>query len=159
MTTAKDPLYLLERVYLKDRTLGSIISPTGGLICKILERPWLNNARGVSCIPEGLNLVIWSGPVLKDDPDTEVDESGGRIYRPYEHYILPKVPGRSGILIHAGTDVKHSEGCLLVGSRFVNVNSPTPTLGESRIKLQWMCENLPKRWMLRIEAKSGIPYK
>jgi hypothetical protein len=159
MSTTKDPLYILERVYLSDRTLGSIISPQGGLICKILERPWLSNERGLSCIPEGVYSVVWSGPVLKDDPDTEVDESGGRIYRPYEHYILPNVPGRSGILIHAGTDVNHSEGCLLVGSRFVNINSPGPTLGESRIKLDWMTDNLPKKWLLKIEAKSGISYK
>lgn len=153
-----EPLYLLERVYLPDRTLGSIISPQCGIICKILERPWLNNARGISCIPEGSYLVTWSGPVLKDDPSTEEDESGGRIYRPYEHYIVHGVKGRSGILIHTGTEVKHSEGCLLVGSRFVNANSATPTLGESRAKLKWMTDNLPKTWRLLIEAKSGNPY-
>lgn len=156
---SKEPVYLLERVYLKDRTLGSIISSQGGLIAKMLERPWLNNARGKSCIPEGEYLVTWSGPVLKDDPSTDVDESGGRIYRPYEHFIVHGVPGRSGILIHAGTDVHHSEGCLLTGSRFVNENSQTPTLGESRVKLAWMTANMPKRWRLLIEAKSGTPYK
>lgn len=153
------PTYLHERVYIPDRTLGSILSPSGGLICKILERPWLDNARGISCIPEGLYTVTWSGPVLRDDPRTEVDESGGRIYRPYEHYIVHNVKGRSGILIHAGTDVQHSQGCLLVGSRFVNANSPTPTLGESRVKLAWMTANLPKKFKLLIEAKSGTPYK
>lgn len=159
MGTENIPLYLQERVYLPDRTLSSIISPQGGLICKILEPPWLNNARGISCIPEGPYDVIWSGPVLKDDPSTEVDESGGRIFRPYEHYIIPKVPGRAGILIHAGIDVEHTEGCLLTGSRFVNVNSPRPTLFDSRAKLKWMTENLPKKWKLLIESKSGIPYK
>lgn len=151
--------YTEERVYLQDRTLSSVFSPQGGIICKILERPWLDNARGVSCIPEGLYDVIWSGPVLKDDPRTEVDESGGRIYRPYEHFILPRVQGRSGILIHAGTVPGHSQGCLLVGSRFVGVETPFPSLAESRVKLAWMTSNMPRKWKLRILAKSGTPYK
>src|SRR5690348_9902621 len=108
------PQILHQRVYLEDRTLGSWISDRGGQICKVLELPWKNNQRSISCFPEGEYLVTYSEPVLQDDPNTEVDESGGRHPRPYAHYIIHDVPGRSGILVHVGTDIKDSLGCQLV---------------------------------------------
>jgi len=147
------PLYLLDRVYLPDRTLGSIYSPQGGIICKTLELPWLDNKRSVSCIPEGKYHVNKMPPILKDDPKTERDESDGRNPRPYWHFRLPKVPGRSGILIHRGTDVNHSQGCILVASRFKNIQTETPSLEESGVKLQWMVDNLPSEFYLLIEKK------
>lgn len=148
------PLYLLDRVYLADRTLGSIYGPNGGLICKTLELPWVDNKRGVSCIPEGKYLVTYSPPVLKDDPNTEVDESGGRNPRPYGHYIVNKVPGRSGILIHRGYNPAWSQGCILVSGRFVKENSDQPELErDSGAKLEWMVNNLPKKFWLLIDKK------
>jgi hypothetical protein len=156
----KLPQYLLDRVYLGDRTLGSIYDSRAGLIAKTLELPWRNNQRSVSCIPEGEYLVTTSGPVLKDDPNTEVDESGGRNPRPYSHYIIHNVPGRSGILIHKGYNPSWSQGCILVSGRFSNNESDSPTLEvDGGKKLQWMIDNLPKTWRLLIEAKSGEPYK
>lgn len=146
-------LYLLERVYLPDRTLGSLYSPQGGLIAKVLELPWLDNKRSVSCIPEGRYEITKEPPIPQDDPNTEVDESGGRHARPYWHFRFKKVPGRSGILIHRGTDVNHSQGCLLVGSRFKDYNTATPSLAESGVKLQWLVDNLPDKWDLLIEKK------
>jgi hypothetical protein len=149
----KLPLYLLERVYLDDRTLGSIYSPQGGIICKTLELPWLDNKRSVSCIPEGKYHVTKEPPILPDDPDTEEDESGGRHPRPYHHFRLSKVTGRSGILIHRGTEITHSQGCILVASRFKNVQSETPSLEESGVKLKWMTDNMPDEFYLLIEKK------
>lgn len=147
------PLYLLDRVYLPDRTLGSIYSPQGGIICKTLELPWKDNTRSISCIREGKYHVIKQPPILKDDPKTVADESGGRNPRPYSHFRLPHVPGRSGILIHRGVDITHSLGCLLVGSRFKDYNTETPSLSESGVKLQWMVDNLPDEFYLLIERK------
>ena len=153
------PIYLLDRVYLADRTLGSIISPGGGLICKTLELAWRNNQRSISCIKEGEYLVTYSGPVLKDDPNTEEDESGGRHPRPYGHYIVHGVHGRSGILIHRGRTPDWSKGCITVGSRFGDYNTEAPTLEDSAPKLQHMVDTLPRRFKLLIESKSGTPYK
>lgn len=153
------PIYLLERIYLPDRTLGSILSPQGGGICKTLELRWANNQRSISCIPEGEFLVTYSDPVLKDDPATEEDESGGRHPRDYAHYIVHDVPGRSGILIHRGHTPSWSLGCITAGGRFGNFTTSAPTLEDSKEKLQWMTENLPRRWRLLIEAKSGTAYK
>ena len=156
--TTSLPVYLLERIYLKDRTLGSIISEQGGAICKTLELPWLDNARGKSCIKEGTYTVTWSAPVLADDPSTPQDESGGRARRAYEHYIVHNVPGRSGILIHRGLTMAHSQGCILVASRFKDYNTAAPTLEESGAKLDWMTKNMPKKFRLLIEQKDGKPY-
>lgn len=146
-------VYLLQRVYLADRTLGSIYGPNAGLICKTLELPWLDNQRGKSCIPEGLYEVHKMPPIPKDDPNTEADESGGLHYRPYWHFRLPKVKGRSGILIHIGTDVKDSQGCILVASRHIDVNTEQPKLQESGPKLKYMTDTMPDKFLLRIEKK------
>lgn len=154
------PVYLLERIYLADRTLGSIISPQGGLIAKTLELPWKDNQRKISCIKEGLYTVTYSPPVLADDPNTEVDESGGRHPRPYAHYIVYNVPGRSGILIHKGYNPAWSQGCILVSGRFANLQSDSPTLEvDGGKKLAWMVDNLPRTFKLLIEQKEGKPYK
>lgn len=127
----------LERVYLADRTLGSLYR-NGEVIAKTLELPWMNNLKSKSCIPEGSYKVISQPP--KDD-------------RPYPYFRLPSVPGRSGILIHRGTIPSNSLGCILVGSRFANVNSMAPMLESSTVKLQWMIDNLPPEWTLVIKKK------
>lgn len=148
------PQFLLERVYLEDRTLGSIYNSQGGIVCKTLELPDKQNQRSISCIPEGEYLITVSGPVIKDDPNTEIDESGGRHPRPYSHYIVHEVPGRSGILIHRGYDPSWSQGCILVSTGFASVKSHAPTLErDSGEKLQWMIDNLPKTFRLLIEKK------
>lgn len=130
--------YTLERVYLEDRTLGSLYDGEE-VIAKVLELPWKNNNRSVSCIPEGIYQVIKQQP----KPD-----------RNYIYFRLPKVPGRSGILIHRGVRPSHSKGCLLVGSRLANVNSNEPILDSSMVKLDWMAANMPDEWELEIKKKA-----
>lgn len=129
----------LERVYLPTETLGSIYSPSGELICKTLELPWLENKRSVSCIPEGSYRVIYQPP---------------KPGRDYEYFRLPLVPGRSGILIHRITFVKDLKGCIGVGSRFMDLNKDgVPDMVESGRKLQWMIDNLPREFTLTIIKK------
>lgn len=128
---------VLERVYLTDRTLGSLFR-NGETIAKVLELPWKENKRAISCIPEGVYEVIKQPP--KDS-------------RPYSYFRLPNVPGRSGILIHRGTKPENSKGCLLVASRFRNINTSKPELEESTNKLTWMVTNLPDEWLLEIRSK------
>lgn len=64
-----------------------------------LERPWLDNAPNISCIPEGDYFVKL-------------------LYSPHFGRPLPHilgVPGRSGILIHALNYVTQTEGCIGIG--------------------------------------------
>lgn len=130
--------YVLKRVYLPTRVLGSIYDPKGQMIAKTLELPWLENKRAISCIPEGTYKVIKQPP----KPD-----------RPYPYFRLPSVPGRSGILIHRGTNPTHSKGCILVASRFTNTESVEPVLADSTVKLTWMTNNLPEEFQLTIREK------
>ena len=84
------------------QTLGEF--QCGEFKCYTLELPDLNND-GIegneirkSCIPEGVYPVT-----------IENHRKFGWCYR------VHNVPGRSGILIHAGTHYKHTLGCILPG--------------------------------------------
>lgn len=71
----------------------------GDLKLQTLELPWRGNHPLTSCIPEGTYQV-------KLLPSTRF----GRIMP-----RLLSVPGRTGILIHAGNGPSNTEGCILVG--------------------------------------------
>lgn len=134
----------MERVYLEDRTLSSIIDPdakgpTGEskVIAKILERHWNNNAHNDSCIPEGIYVVRKNPP---------------KPGRDYTYFRFDHVEGRNNILIHRGNEPEDSLGCLLAGSRFTE--DAHPTLVESTKKLQWMADNMPDAFELQIVKKA-----
>ena len=77
--------------------MGSLSA--GSLELSTLEDSWHDNARNVSCIPEGTYLC----PIAYSN----------RFQR-----LMPRlldVPGRSGILIHSGNTEANTEGCILVG--------------------------------------------
>ncbi len=67
--------------------------------CLTLERPWLNNQHGISCIPTGKYIVQWShmNSVNKD------------------HYQVFSVASRTAIFIHGGNRFADSHGCILLG--------------------------------------------
>lgn len=96
---------ILTRTTRSDQgTEGQLI--TRGFSCFTLELPWRDNEKGISCIPPGEYQAI----ITKSN-------RYGLIY------WLPKVEGRTGILIHwgnfAGDPIKglktHSMGCILLG--------------------------------------------
>lgn len=66
-----------------------------------LERPWLDNAVAVSCIPPG-RYVCRRVRSAKFGITFEVTE----------------VPGRSHILFHKGNTIDDTEGCILVAEEF-----------------------------------------
>lgn len=63
-----------------------------------LELPWRNNRQNISCIPTG---IYHCNPY-----------SSAKYVNVYQ---LLDVPGRSGILIHAGNTVADIQGCILPG--------------------------------------------
>ena len=89
----------LIRDYITDTaTMGRMLME-GEFVGYTLERPWKNNERVVSCIPDG----SYQGAVQ---------------YSPHFKRNLPElldVPGRDQILIHAGNHVTDSQGCILLG--------------------------------------------
>lgn len=66
-----------------------------------IERPWLNNQRGVSCIVAGSYVA-----------KRHVSPKFG------ETFWLQEVPGRSEILFHKGNIDDDSHGCIIVGEQY-----------------------------------------
>lgn len=146
--------FFIKRVYLQAETLGSWYNNRGLLICKTLELPWKDNQRSISAIPEGRYYVTKEKPIPKDDPNTPIDESGGRKPRDYGHFRLHDVPGRSGILVHRISYVSGLQGCLGVGGRFADLNKDgVPDMADSGAKLEYMYQNLPDEFYLNIAEK------
>lgn len=82
--------------YLKQAVVGRLT--VGPFSCWTLERPWENNVRMISCIPDGTYVCEpFSGKKFKD-----VIEVTG-------------VPNRSYILFHAANYPEELEGCIAPG--------------------------------------------
>lgn len=88
-------MLVLKRIYLDKAVHGRLYMGKELLACTI-ELPWRQNARHVSCIPEGLYAVR------------------KRYSEKFKwHLVLLEVPGRSGILIHPANDAaKELQGCI-----------------------------------------------
>lgn len=76
-------------------TLGNLASEDGKFDLFILERPWLNNKKMVSCIPEGEYITTYhNGRRFKD------------VWRVLD------VENRTGILFHPANFIRQLNGCL-----------------------------------------------
>ena len=86
---------LLHRTYFKEGTNGALFYQ-GHFMGFVIELPWLENKKQISCIPEGEYL-------LKP-----------RFSEKFKHHLqLDYVPGRSLILIHPANDAQTElKGCL-----------------------------------------------
>ena len=92
-------MILVRTKYKDTHTRGILILQ--GEVFYTLELPWRDNERAVSCIPVGTYESVY----------LPVSASGK--YRATYH--LQQVDGRSGILIHNGNIVEHTDGCILLG--------------------------------------------
>ena len=92
-------------------TFGRLFNPAGEEIGRIVEKPWRNNIKKDSCIPEGIYPL-------------EYYPAGKRFYPKYRKIFAKQgnekgmiqvmnVPGRTHILIHRGNYPRNSWGCLL----------------------------------------------
>ena len=106
---------LLERSYQEQATHG-VISTDGIKICYSIELPWRNNARRLSCIPEGKYLL-----------SKKVFPKHG------EQIAIEQVLHREAILIHAGNDVHRDlQGCIAPVSKIISMGKGS----ESRLALE-----------------------
>ncbi len=69
--------------------------------CLTLERPWLENRRSVSCIPEG-------GYLCKRVNSPKFGDT----------FEVTNVPERSHILFHKGNFFDDTHGCILTGEQY-----------------------------------------
>lgn len=95
---------------LPDRTLGWLHVYDGVVEqgrFAVLELPDRGNRRNISRIPAGRYRMI---------PEYDPQK-----YR--DHYRIPGVEGRDGILLHRGNYPSHTRGCMLIGLRFADLDA------------------------------------
>tara|TARA_R110002153_G_C13332612_1_gene498570 strand:- start:7342 stop:7767 length:426 start_codon:yes stop_codon:yes gene_type:complete len=90
-------LYLKRFAYSPMGTFGTLI--VGGFECYTVERPWLNNKVGESCIPEYTYKLT-----------PERYNRGG-----YDAYELQDVQDRTEIKIHIANSIDDVIGCIGLG--------------------------------------------
>lgn len=108
-----------------------------------LELPWLDNASGISCIPEGVYTVKWTkSPRLKK----------------FTYEILG-VPKRAGIRIHGGNFagrvpqyITHSLGCPLLGYKVGRMNGQRAIFDSRRAVVDF--ERLGNKQTIKLEVKN-----
>jgi len=94
-------LVIIRDTFTDKSTIGELFLD-GERLCDTLENPWLDNARTISCIPEGEYCVRLR----------YARESGTRDYL---HLLVKDVPNRTYILVHIGNKPADTSGCILVG--------------------------------------------
>ena len=114
-------------------TTGSLYSDDGTLLCYTMERPWLDNAPDVSCIPTG------TYPVIRHNSPSHP-----------QTWEITNVPNRAGILIHNGNVDFQSEGCILVGDSIGELNGEVAVLN-SVATLAMLNTVLPDTFTLTIQ--------
>lgn len=102
-------------------TLGSLVLPSG-LVLSTIERPWKDNASGISCIPEGEYLMTM-------------------VMSPHMHkltYLLQSVPKRDCIRVHSANWAHQLRGCIAPGLSVLAATKDNPyrTAVSSRIAVQ-----------------------
>jgi len=96
----------LERFCYSDfGTFGNLILPSGEVLATV-ERPWLHNARSISCIPIG---------PYRCEP-TRFNRGG------YNAVEVMHVEDRTHILFHIGNFVRDCNGCILVNQKHGAIN-------------------------------------
>jgi hypothetical protein len=93
-------MLFLERAYPPDNraTLGQLV--VDDFTCHTLERPWLQNQRNKSCIPEGTYA-------LGLRPSPLIDRITGGEYT--EGWEVMNVPNRTFIMFHPGNWIEDTE--------------------------------------------------
>lgn len=107
--------FLIKRVAMTPiAAFGVLIGPDGIPFSLTLERPWLNNQSGISCIPAG----HFTAKRCRRSPDYNYADSPkfGNTFQ------VMDVQGREYILFHKGNLNSDSHGCILVGEQFDPIN-------------------------------------
>jgi len=98
--------FTLKRVvYNQHGTFGVLIDDEGIPFALTLENPWEDNRRNISCIPA--NQYVCKRVLSPKFGDT---------------FEITNVEDRSHILFHKGNTSKDTNGCILIGEQFEDIN-------------------------------------
>ena len=102
-------LHLIRDIDTGNETLGRLYCDDEWM-CYTIERPWKDNERRVSCIPEGTYPLT--------------TKEYGRFYERYKLPIpiLKNTEPRSEILIHPANYARELAGCIAVGDKKTDVS-------------------------------------
>ena len=113
-----------------DSTLGRLTLSGGAFQCFTLELPWLENERGISCIPKGTYKAF-----KRQSP------KNGNVFE------LRNVPQRTNIQCHSGNYTRQIEGCILVGASVTFLDADTiPDVTNSKQTLDRLLALLPNEF-------------
>lgn len=91
--------------------IRGVVKLEGVAVCKTLELPFNDNKTNVSAIPAG---------IYKGKPHHS--PSRGEVFK------ILDVPGRTDILIHAGNTAKDTQGCVLIGQEYGELEGKTAVI-------------------------------
>lgn len=105
----------IKRIAHREDGVFGVLLLEGRPIAVTLERPWLDNRKGESCIPTGEYTCV-------------------RVNSPKfgQTWMVRDVPGRSEILFHSGNTFVDSHGCILVAERFSVWSDGSTSIADSR---------------------------
>ena len=106
--------HLLRVAFTEYGTFG-VFMDAGIPFCVTLERAWIHNQQGVSCILPGEYICR-------------------RVNSPQfgNTFEVTNVPGRSNILFHKGNLMEDSHGCVLLGEQYEPLNGQPAVLASGK---------------------------
>ncbi|MCG9624621.1 DUF5675 family protein [Vibrio mediterranei] len=100
----------LHRSYFPHGVFGTLCDEFGNKLCYTIERPWQDNAKGKSCVPEGeYHLTPHQSPKFGQCYALDGEEHGVTIFGPSQ---------RTHILIHKANKASQLQGCIAPGMTF-----------------------------------------
>ena len=119
---------ILRRIAFTEHGTFGVLIDNGIPFALTLERPWLDNAQNVSCIPAG--AYACNRFHSESHPDT---------------FQVMNVPDRTGILFHTGNLMQHSAGCILIGEVFDLYKGQPAVLSSSKGFKEFMQKLMDKQ--------------
>tara|TARA_Y100000310_G_C20700807_1_gene829687 strand:- start:1080 stop:1517 length:438 start_codon:yes stop_codon:yes gene_type:complete len=94
-------------------TFGTLYSHDGRVICRTVEREWLDNKPSISCVPEGMYELEWTNSPRFGECFALVNEQLG--------VSVSGDTTRTHILIHAANYPNELQGCIAPGQSFMEL--------------------------------------
>lgn len=127
----------LHRNYFDHGVYSTLCDEFGNKLCHTVERPWKQNQKGVSCVPEGIyQLVPHQSNKFGKCYALDGEEHGVTIWGPSQ---------RTHILIHKANKASQLQGCIAPGMTFGALNGEWAVLssGEAFNKLMAYLDGKP----------------
>jgi len=147
--TNKSKTLLIERTYYK-KGVASVATFPSGFQMHMIERPWNDNEKGKSCIPEGTyDLSLEVSPLIERLTN-----------KSYKHgWTVKDVPGRTYIRFHQANYPKQLEGCIAMGNP--SFQGSVPVVWKSREAFSVFMHHMKKSGITRVVfvQKDEEPYR